>query len=237
MTKYVIARNFNVAGDQTLQYGEVAPPEIEQSPNLAALVSSHYLYPLPDEGDGGWLPPHLYSQVANVQMKRGFIQEGEQPNMGINWTKPPQVERVEELIDAQAESIELNKLVAENRAQQRIENERVFRLSPRPVELPPEKVLVDSKHDEAMSTGVEHITVPEEVEYDEGDDAVETVAEEEQAVGGTDTDEDDDDSNHYTKADLQELVRGWNDDHPDDKVSPNQNKAELEAALSERGVI
>ena len=235
MTKYVIARNFNVPGDQMLQYGEIAPPEIEESPNLMALVSSHYLYPLPDDGDGAWLPPHLYNQVANVQMKRGFIQEGEPPNMGINWTKPPQVERAEELIDAEAESRELNRVRAEQRAQTLAEHERVFRLSPRPVELPPEKVLVDSKHDEAMSSGTDHMVLPEDVEVPDEVADYDPYADEEE----TDVSEpgEPDEENGYTRADLQELGRSWNEEHPDDRIALNQSKADLEAALSERGAI
>jgi hypothetical protein len=240
MARYVIARNFMVPGDQMLQYGEIAPPEIEASPNLLSLVSAHYLYALPDEGDGAWLPPHLYSQVVNIQMRRGFIREGEPPNLGINWTKPPAVERSEELLDVEAASHEANRIFAEQKAQRVIERERTFRLSPRPVELPPEKVLIDSKYGEAMSSGTDHIIPPDEVEVPDEVADYDPYADEDQPVPaepGEPAENDEENDNDYTRADLQELGHTWNDDHPDDRIALNQSKAELEAALRERGAL
>ena len=90
-----------------------------------------------------------------------------------------------------------------------------------------------------MPTGVEHITEADVEEPPELDDSIEVVAEEEEAADAEveDPETEEDTENGYTKAELQELARGWNEDHPDDKVPVNVNKPELEAALSEHGVI
>lgn len=241
MTKYVIGRNFDVAGDQMMQYGEVAPEEVADWPNLQALISAKFLYPVADEESARWLPSHLYSHVQNIQVARGIIEQGEAPDMDVDWTKPPAVVRQEELLEMEKETRAVNAKVAEIRARRSHERFQQQQVSPRPIELPPEKVYTDSKKTEAenVPTGVDHLEVPQDVEYDEGDDSVETIAAEEDEAAELVEDEtpEEEDGNSYTKADLQELARSWNDEHPDDKVTVNANKPELEAELSERGVI
>jgi hypothetical protein len=253
--KYVIARNFPVAGDRVLSYGDVADPEeVESWPNLQALISSHYIYPIADDDEAPWLPPHLYSYVANLQVAAGIIAQGEQPNMTVDWTKSPQVEQQEALLDMEKESRERNAVVAEVRARRSFAEFQVTQVSPRPIELPPEKVFVDSKHEEALGTGVEHIEVPEEdvdlpepADQEEEDLAEAPDADEVGKTGykpdevhpvevehGADFPEGEDD---YTKADLVELAKSWNEAHEDDKISVYQNKADLEADLKDRGAL
>jgi hypothetical protein len=228
VTKYVIGRNFQVAGDQTMRYGEVAPEEVATWPNLQALISAKYLYPVADADTAAWLPSHLYSHVQNIQVARGIIEQGEKPDMEIDWTKPPVVQRAEELFELEKETRAQNARVAELRARHAHQTFQATQVSPRPIDLPPEEVFVDSKKREAESrveTGVDHLLATKDVEYDEGDDSVDVVAEEEDEAG------------KYSRPELQERARSWNQAHPDDKVPVNVNKPELEAALRERGVI
>jgi hypothetical protein len=152
------------------------------------------------------------------------------------------------------ESRERNAVVAEVRARRSFAEFQVTQVSPRPIELPPEKVFVDSKHEEALGTGVEHIEVPEEdvdlpepADQEEEDLAEAPDADEVGKTGykpdevhpvevehGADFPEGEDD---YTKADLVELAKSWNEAHEDDKISVYQNKADLEADLKDRGAL
>jgi hypothetical protein len=95
-------------------------------------------------------------------------------------------------------------------------------------------VLIDSKYGEAMSSGTDHIIPPDEVEVPDEAADYDPHADEDQPEP---VEQETDDENDYTRADLQELGHTWNDDHPDDRIALNQSKAELEAALRERGAL
>ena len=167
--KYVVSRQMLLPDDVVLQPGEIAPDEVETWPNLMALVSAGFLYAFSDDEEAPYVPPHLYRAGWTLADARQRVTLGATPDPQVDWNKPDVLQKVEDLDELEREDRANQKRIAEERAQRHVHFQEAQILSPRPIELPPEKFLVDSsrtkatpKDDETdpadLATGVEHIT-------------------------------------------------------------------------------
>jgi len=146
-TQYIVGRPFQTSEGWAWP-GEPAPEEAVISPNLYALLSAGFLYAYVPDANYAYLPPHVFSAVKTYQEVNDIIARGEAP-IEMEWTPPKKLQTAIDNVDAE----ELSKLAAKTSSPATAEDWthklEVNQISPRPVELPAEKLFTDSKKGEA----------------------------------------------------------------------------------------
>jgi hypothetical protein len=146
-TQYIVGRPFQTS-DGWAWPGEPAPEEATLSGNLYALISAGFVYAYVPDGNYAYLPPHVFNAVKTYQEVHDIIARGEAP-IEMTWTPPKKLQTAIDNVDAEELSKLASKTASPTTSEDWTRKLEVNQISPRPVELPAERLFTDSKKGEA----------------------------------------------------------------------------------------